>query len=144
MKRHILVLAALAALVAAPATLAEADPAASVKADIAKLLDDAKAQHDLVVVEAGDRPVQPASRDDAVATLEGDEHLLALALLLLLRADQEEPEDREDRGEEQELREDGGGPASARRGRGREGEVTGVSGAKHPRMILHNARKTEP
>ena len=35
MKRHILVLAALAAFVAAPATLAEADPAASVKADIA-------------------------------------------------------------------------------------------------------------
>src|SRR5213594_3631263 len=96
------------------------------------------AQHHLVVVEAGDRPVHPARRDDAVATLEGGE------LLLLLRADQEEPEDREDRGEEQELREDGGGPASARRRRGREGEVTGVSGAKHPRIILHNARKTEP
>src|SRR5438093_11884978 len=86
------------------------------------------AQHDLVVVEAGDRPVQPARRDDAVATLEGGEHLLALALLLLLRADQEEPEDREDRGEEQELRDDGGGSASARRGRGSEGEVSGVCG----------------
>src|SRR5207244_8469961 len=86
------------------------------------------AQHDLVVVEAGDRSVQPARRDDAVATLEGGEHLLALALLLLLRADQEEPEDREDRGEEQELREDGGGSASARRGRGSEGEVSGVCG----------------
>src|SRR5256712_13802599 len=81
------------------------------------------AQHDLVLVEARDRPVQSARRDDAVAALEGGEHLLALALLLLLRTDQEEPKDREDRGEEQELRGDGGGSASARRGRGGHGEV---------------------
>src|SRR5437899_1544157 len=86
------------------------------------------AQHDLLLVEARDRPVQSARRDDAVAALEGSEHLLALALLLLLRTDQEEPEDREDRGEEQELRDDGGGSASARRGRSGEGEVSGVCG----------------
>src|SRR5207302_8956129 len=79
---RILVLAALAALVAAPGTLAEADPAASVKADIAKLLDDAKAQHDLVVGQAlgisGTGDVKSAleslrsARQAAVSLLESD------------------------------------------------------------------------
>src|SRR5206468_2603585 len=84
------------------------------------------AQHDLLRVETRDRAVQPARRYHAVAPLERGEHLFALALLLLLRADQQEPEDREDRGEEEELRGDGAGPASARRGRGGERDVSGV------------------
>src|SRR5438309_2297306 len=51
-------------------------------------------------LEPRDRAVQPAGRDDAVTLLQRREHGLAIALLLLLRADEQEVEDREDRGEE--------------------------------------------
>jgi hypothetical protein len=100
------------------------------------------AQHDLLVVEARDRPVQPARRDHAVAPLERAEHRFALALLLLLRTDQEEPEDREDRREEQELRDDGAGPASARRGRGGERDVSSV-GEVHRTSSLRSTQSRE-
>src|SRR6266850_2418273 len=54
-------------------------------------------QGDGVLVEAGHRPVQPAAGHHAIALLERRQHALPLLLLLLLRAEQEEVEDREHR-----------------------------------------------
>src|SRR5574341_1400574 len=60
-------------------------------------------ERDRGIGQAGDRAVQPAAGDDAVAALERPEQLLALTPLLLLGADEQEVEDREDGGEEEKL-----------------------------------------
>ena len=87
MKKQILVLAGLAAIVASPTTVlaASSDPTAGVKADIATLLSISKTQHDLVI---GDAQSIAGATDlkAALATLHSDRQ--AAVKLLQAQRDQ--------------------------------------------------------
>src|SRR5687768_12095638 len=63
-------------------------------------------EHDGLVGEIENRAVHAARRHDPITFFHCGEHRLALAPLALLRPDEQEVEDREDRSEERELRED--------------------------------------
>src|SRR5262245_45362904 len=84
------------------------------------------AQLDGVFAQPDDRPVHPAGRHHAVALLQRAEHALAVGLLLLLRAQHDEVEDREHRRERQQHLHEASGPTVARRRGGRVGDVEGL------------------
>src|SRR5439155_19539274 len=73
----------------------------------ADLIRDAQGDRLRLLVDRGHRPVNSTRRHHAIAALHGGEQGFALAPLLLLRPDQQEVEDGEDRAEEDELGEHG-------------------------------------
>src|SRR6266849_49503 len=80
-----------------------------------------------VLVEIQHGAVQPARGDDPIALPDGGEHGLAITLLLLLGANEQEVEDREDRAEKYHLHVHSAGPARAARGKGRgKGQIGSV------------------
>src|SRR5213594_4716988 len=92
------------------------------------------AEGDGMLVEAGDGPVKPARRHDAVALLDRRQHPLPLLLLLLLRAEQEEIEDGEHRRHHDDRGQHALHAAARRRRRG----VREI-GKKHEASGLHGA-----